>query len=101
MLNGKSVLPLAISEAKVERLYRIILLVLFIIGFVGAAASKGNSEAQITGSNTGVVSLINDVRMAQEVNALNTNSINSHDDGLAKVEMFLAQLAKQDFCLYF
>ncbi|MBK9294320.1 MAG: hypothetical protein IPM57_07725 [Oligoflexia bacterium] len=50
-----------------ERLYKFILLGLFILGFVGAIAGVPNQ-----GEQSSIISLIRDVRMAEEVNLINS-----------------------------
>ena len=75
-----------------ERLYRIVLLGMFILGFIGAVASADKNQIQQEPSQ----SLIRDVRLAQEVNAVNDGTWNQdvanvNEDGLARVEAILSQ----------
>lgn len=74
----------------VERVYRLVFLVLFIVGFVGALASANKfGESELDESP--VASLLRDVRLAQEVNDLNHHRWNQdvaniNEDGLTKME---------------
>ena len=84
-----------------ERVYRILLLALFILGFVGILASQGKTEMgsalRAISSDDATLSLIHDVRLAQEVNSINQDGRTSEDnDSLTKIEAFLAQLSEQD-----
>jgi hypothetical protein len=78
----------------VERIYRVLFLALFIIGFVGAAASSNQSSPDDQVSP--LVSLIKDVRLAQEANDINEgrwnqNTGNLNEDSLARVEALFAK----------
>ena len=92
-----------------ERIYRIIFLGLFILGFVGAVASADHNFSTVSDavgvdlspngapeatSDNG--SLIRDIRLAEEVNSMNEGRWNqdvtaSNQDGLARVEAILNQ----------
>ena len=73
-----------------QTLFRLIFFGLFILGFIGAIAS-----AHRTGDNDSpspMASLIQDVRLAQEVNALNQNRWNHdvadlNEEALSKVQV--------------
>ena len=72
-----------------ERIYRILLLAIFIVGFLGAIASADRNEGSL-------VDMIKDVKLAQEINDINGNKWNQdvadiNEDGLARVEKFLSQ----------
>jgi hypothetical protein len=74
----------------VERIYRVIFLILFIMGFVGAAASAQHDDSNPDDVSP-MASLIRDVRLAQEVNDLNDGHWNDdvariNDQGLSRVE---------------
>ena len=76
-----------------ERIYRVVFLGLFVIGFVGAVASADRNGKD--NSSTNIVSLLKDVRLAEEINALNTgrwnqDSANINEDGLSRVEALFA-----------
>ena len=77
-----------------ERVYRIVFLALFILGFIGAVASADRPTADLTQDS--VISLLKDVQVAQEANEINAgrwnldvNNVN--EDGLARVEELFAQ----------
>jgi hypothetical protein len=79
----------------VERIYRLIFLGLFVLGFVGAVASADftgeNNNDGVTVTESPVASLIRDMRLAQEINDLNKGRWNqdvqaTNEDGLARVE---------------
>lgn len=53
-----------------ERMYRLVLFGLFILGFVGAVAG-GNTNR---GTESPVVSLLRDVRLAQEAHMINSGT---------------------------
>lgn len=81
-----------------ERIYfvfwRLFFLVLFVLGFIGAAASGADHDQNGNQTESPVVSLIRDVRLAEEVNALNEGRWNQDvsnvkEDGLARVETLL------------
>lgn len=66
-----------------ERLYRVVFLALFILGFVGAIASADSSDT--------FADLIHDIQLANEVDDINNgrwtqDTLDDHQDGLAKVE---------------
>ncbi len=70
-----------------ERIYRVILFGLLIVGFLGAVASADSRD---------LVSMIKDIRLAQEVNDINSNNWNQdvaniNEDGLSRVEALLSQ----------
>ncbi|MDZ4678154.1 MAG: hypothetical protein SGI74_11680 [Oligoflexia bacterium] len=76
-----------------ERLYRVVFLALFIIGFVGAAASS--SQSGLGSDESALVSMIKDVRLAQEANEINEGRWNQNvqslnEDSLARVEAVFA-----------
>ena len=55
----------------VERMYRLLFLGLFVVGFLGAVASADRTGNEVSAQSS-VISLIKDVRLAQEVNAINS-----------------------------
>ena len=78
-----------------ERIYRLVFLGLFVLGFVGAVASADlagdNNASGVTTTESPVASLIRDVRLAEEINDLNKGRWNqdvqaTNEDGLARVE---------------
>jgi hypothetical protein len=79
----------------VERLYRVVLFGLFILGFLGAAASADLvTNTGTESSSKTLVSMIKDIRLVQEVNDINSNKwdqdvSNINEDGLSKVEALL------------
>jgi hypothetical protein len=83
-------------EVKVERLYRYVLYSLFAVVFVGVAASADHSEALTTAPAKDIISLIRDVKVVQEANAINNNTWTQdvsdiNENGLSKVEELLSQ----------
>ena len=74
-----------------ERIYRLIFLGLFVLGFIGAVASADHTGDNNESSGPTVASLIRDVRLAEEINSLNKARWNQdvtdiNQDGLARVE---------------
>lgn len=74
-----------------ERVYRVVLLALFVIGFIGAVAGVGHTDESIGEEKSPVASLIKDVRLAEEINDLNRGRWNQdvsdlNQDGLARIE---------------
>jgi hypothetical protein len=83
------------AEVFVERLYRIIFLALFILGFVGAVASADKVTPDISTEEPSR-SLLNDLRLAEEVNAINEgrwnqDTDNIQEDGLSRIEAILGE----------
>jgi hypothetical protein len=94
----------------VERIYRAVFSALFILGFVGAIASankdvmkplSGQAELKAQQQQEEVTapksnSLIQDLRLAEEVNAINEGRWNQdvadiNEDGLSRVEAILGR----------
>lgn len=78
-----------------ERIYRVILFGLLVVGFLGAVASADH-PVQDASTSKDLLSMIKDIRMAQEVNDINSNNWNQdvaniNEDGLSKVEALLSQ----------
>lgn len=79
-----------------ERVYRLIFLGLFVLGFIGAAAVGSDHEENGKATESPVAALVKDVRLAEEVNALNEGRWNQdvsdvRQDGLARVENLLSK----------
>ena len=85
-----------------ERLYRIVFLGLFVVGFVGVIASadleanrQTNKSVVAPVTSTSLGSLLEDIRTAQDVNEINAGRWNQdiqdvNHDSLVKVEALLA-----------
>lgn len=74
--------------------WRLLFLILFILGFIGAAASGADHDESGRPTESPVASLIRDVRIAEEVNEINEGRWNQdvsdlRQDGLARVENLL------------
>lgn len=84
-------------ERYYQGLWRILFLGLFIVGFLGAIASSALSEDRPEDqSKDDLVSMIKEIRLAQEVNDINANRwdqdvSNINEDGLSRVEALLSQ----------
>jgi len=91
-----------VEVVKVERLYRIVFLGLFVVGFVGVIASadleanrQTNKSVVAPVTSTSLGSLLEDIRTAQDVNEINAGRWNQdiqdvNHDSLVKVEALLA-----------
>ncbi len=74
---------------KVERLSKLVFIVLFIVGFVGVTVGSENAGSRIDNEST-LISLIKEVRMAQEIENFN-NTGDVSDISLNQVEKILAK----------
>ncbi len=80
-----------------ERLYRYLLLALFIVGFVGAVSGIEYSGPAAVATVDSSVSLIKDVRLAQEINNLNEGRLmiegqeDMNEKTLTRVEQVFSQ----------
>jgi hypothetical protein len=87
-----------------ERISRFIFRGFFVLGFVGAVASADRAEQNgihVNLAETTMLSLIQDVRLAQEAEAINSGRWNMdvgniQEDGLARVEQLLARHDLED-----
>jgi hypothetical protein len=79
-----------------ERLYRVIFLVLFVVGFVGAVASQDGASNPDDMAKSPFASLFRDMRAAEEAETINAGRWNQDtqdlsSDGLAKIETIFAK----------
>ena len=84
-----------------ERIYRLIFLVLFILGFIGAVAGVGRTDESVQGEKSPVASLIKDVKLAEEINEINEGRWNQdvsdlNQDGISRVENLNIDEAQED-----